>query len=114
MANRSVALDVMAREELGINPDDLGGSPWKAAGSSFAMFCIGAAVPIIPFTVTSRTPALAASVVLSALVLFLLGVLVTTLTGRSPLRSGVRQLLFGLGAAAVTYGIGRLVGTTIG
>ena len=114
MANRSVALDVMAREELGINPDDLGGSPWKAAGSSFAMFCIGAAVPIIPFTVTARGPALAASVVLSGLVLFLLGVLVTTLTGRSPLRSGVRQLLFGLGAAAVTYGIGRLVGTTIG
>ena len=114
VANRSVALDVMAREELGINPDDLGGSPWKAAGSSFVMFCLGAAVPIIPFTVTARTSALAASVVLSGLVLFLLGVLVTTLTGRSPLRSGVRQLLFGLGAAAVTYGIGRLVGTTIG
>jgi VIT1/CCC1 family predicted Fe2+/Mn2+ transporter len=113
IADRSVALDVMAREELGINPDDLGGSPWKAAGSSFAMFCMGAAVPIIPFTVTARTPALVASVILSALVLFLLGVLVTTLTGRSPLRSGVRQLLFGLGAAAVTYGIGRLVGTVI-
>jgi VIT1/CCC1 family predicted Fe2+/Mn2+ transporter len=113
IADRSVALDVMAREELGINPDDLGGSPWKAAGSSFAMFCLGAAVPIIPFTVTARTPALVASVILSALVLFLLGVLVTTLTGRSPLRSGVRQLLFGLGAAAVTYGIGRLVGTVI-
>jgi vacuolar iron transporter family protein len=114
MANRSVALAVMAREELGIDPDDLGGSPWKAAGSSFGMFCIGAAIPIIPFTVIARTPALTASVVLSGLVLFLLGVLVTTLTGRSPLRSGLRQLLFGLGAAAVTYGIGRLVGTAIG
>jgi VIT1/CCC1 family predicted Fe2+/Mn2+ transporter len=114
MANRSVALGVMAREELGIDPDDLGGSPWKAAGSSFAMFCIGAAFPIIPFAVTTRTPALIASVALSALVLFLLGALVTTLTGRSPLRSGVRQLLFGLGAAALTYGIGRVVGATIG
>jgi vacuolar iron transporter family protein len=113
IADRSVALAVMAREELGIDPDDLGGSPWKAAASSFAMFCLGAAVPIIPFTVIARTPALIASVILSALVLFLLGVAVTTLTGRSPLRSGTRQLLFGLGAAAITNGIGHLVGALI-
>ena len=103
----------MAREELGIDPDDLGGSPWKAAGSSFLMFCLGAAVPILPFTVTGRTPALIAAVILSALVLFGLGVAVTRLTGRSPLRSGTRQLLFGLGAAAITNAIGHLVGAVI-
>jgi len=114
IADRSAALDVMAREELGIDPEHLGGSPWKAAGSSFAMFCVGAVVPIIPFALTARTPALVGGVLLSALVLFLLGALVTTLTGRSPLRSGLRQLVFGLGAAAITYAIGRGVGATIG
>jgi vacuolar iron transporter family protein len=113
IANRGVALGVMAREELGINPDDLGGSPTKAAASSFLMFCLGAAVPILPFIVTARTPALIAAVILSAAVLFGLGAAVTTLTGRSPLRSGVRQLLFGLGAAAITNAIGHLVGGVI-
>jgi VIT1/CCC1 family predicted Fe2+/Mn2+ transporter len=113
VANRPLALAVMAREELGIDPDDLGGSPWKAAASSFLMFCLGAAVPILPFTVTARTPALIVAVLLSAAVLFGLGAAVTSLTGRSPLRSGTRQLLFGMGAAAITNGIGHLVGGVI-
>ena len=78
------------------------------------MFCLGAAVPLIPFFFASRRPALIASVLLSAIVLVALGAAVTTLTGRSPLRSGVRQLLFGLGAAAITYAIGQAVGAVIG
>lgn len=114
IANRPVALEVMAREELGIDPKQLGGSPWKAAASSFAMFCLGAAVPLIPFFFASRRTALIASVILSAIVLVALGAAVTTLTGRSPLRSGIRQLLFGLGAAAITYAIGHAVGAVIG
>ena len=114
IANGPVALEVMAREELGIDPTQLGGSPWKAAASSFATFCLGAAVPLIPFFVASRRPALIGSVLLSAIVLLALGAAVTTLTGRSPLRSGIRQLLFGLGAAAITYAIGHAVGSVIG
>jgi len=114
IANRPLALQVMAREELGIDPTQLGGSPWKAAASSFAMFCLGAAVPLIPFFFASRRPALIAALLLSAFVLLALGAAVTTLTGRSPLRSGIRQLLFGLGAAAITYAIGHAVGAVIG
>jgi predicted membrane protein (TIGR00267 family) len=75
---------------------------------------MGAVVPIVPFAVGSGTAALAASVAASVLALFLLGALVTRLTGRSPLRSGLRQVLFGLGAAAFTYAIGRVVGLAVG
>lgn len=112
MKDPAMALDVMAHEELGIDSDQL--SPYKAAGSSAALFCLGAIVPIVPFAVTVGARALAASLVASALALFLLGALVTRLTGRSPLRSGLRQVIFGLGAAAITYGIGRVVGRAVG
>jgi VIT1/CCC1 family predicted Fe2+/Mn2+ transporter len=78
------------------------------------MFCTGAFVPLVPFFFASRRPALVTSVVLSAIVLLALGAVVTTLTGRSPRRSAIRQLLFGLGAAAITYAIGRAVGGTVG
>ncbi len=114
IANHPLALQVMAREELGIDPESLGGSPWKAAASSFAMFSLGAAIPLVPFFFASRRPALIAAVLLSALVLLVLGAAVTTLTGRSPVRSGIRQLLFGLGAAAITYAIGHAVGSVVG
>jgi VIT1/CCC1 family predicted Fe2+/Mn2+ transporter len=113
MAHPRTALGVMAREELGIDALTLGGSPYKAAGSSAALFCLGAIVPIVPFAVTSGAAALAASVGASALALFLLGALVTRLTGRSPIRSGLRQVLFGLGAATFTYAIGRIVGIAV-
>ena len=114
MTDPRTALGVMAREELGIDADELGGSAYRAAGSSAALFCTGAVVPIVPFAVGSVTAALAASVAASVLALFLLGALVTRLTGRSPLRSGLRQVLFGLGAAAFTYAIGRVVGLAVG
>jgi VIT1/CCC1 family predicted Fe2+/Mn2+ transporter len=114
MTDPRTALGVMAREELGIDADELGGSAYRAAGSSAALFCMGAVVPIVPFAVGSGTAALAASVAASVLALFLLGALVTRLTGRSPLRSGLRQVLFGLGAAAFTYAIGRVVGLAVG
>jgi VIT1/CCC1 family predicted Fe2+/Mn2+ transporter len=114
MADPPSALGVMAREELGIDAEQLGGSPYKAAGASAALFCAGAIVPVIPFAITSGTAALGISVAASTVALFLLGALVTRLTGRSPVRSGLRQVLFGLGAAAVTYGIGRLVGLAVG
>jgi vacuolar iron transporter family protein len=112
MKNPATALRVMAREELGIDSGQL--SPYKAAGSSALLFSLGAIVPLVPFAIASGTAALAASVVASALALFLLGALVTRLTGRSPLRSGLRQVIFGLGAAAITYTIGLVVGFAVG
>ena len=114
IANGHLALEVMAREDLGIDPVQLGGTPSQAAASSFIMFCLGAFVPLIPFFFASRSTALITSAVLSAIVLLALGGAVTTLTGRSPLRSAMRQLLFGLGAAAITYAIGRAVGGVVG
>jgi VIT1/CCC1 family predicted Fe2+/Mn2+ transporter len=112
MKNPETALGVMGREELGIDSDQL--SPLKAASSSAVLFCLGAIVPLLPFAITRGPQALWASLVASAVALFLLGALVTRLTGRSPLRSGLRQVFFGLGAAAITYTIGLIVGLALG
>lgn len=114
MADPERALEVMAREELGIDPADLGGSAWVAAGSSFALFVAGAAIPVIPFALLDGAAAVLVSVVASALALFSVGALITRVTGRSPWRSGLRQLLIGLAAAAVTYAVGVVLGVSVG
>lgn len=114
MADDDRALEVMAREELGIDPQELGGSAWTAARSSFALFILGAIVPVAPFTFLSSTAAVAVSVAASALVLFGIGAAITRVTGRSPWRSGIRQLLIGMAAAAVTYGTGLVLGVLVG
>lgn len=111
-ANSETALDTLAREELGIDPDALGGSAWVAAATSFLLFATGAIFPVAPFFLLGGSPAVAASVGLSALVMFAIGAGTTLFTGRGVLFSGVRQMLIGLGAAAVTYGIGRLIGNS--
>lgn len=113
MANPAQALDTLAREELGIDPQDLGGSAWEAAGTSFLLFAVGALMPVLPFFFLGGVQALAASVALSALALWGIGSAITLFTGRSALRTGLRQVSFGLGAAALTYGIGRLLGVTL-
>jgi vacuolar iron transporter family protein len=105
---------VMAREELGIDPDELGGSAWTAAFSSFALFVAGAAIPVAPFAFLTSPAAVWTSVVASALGLFGIGAAITRVTGRSPLRSGIRQLAIGLAAAAVTFGTGVLLGVSVG
>jgi len=107
------AIDALAREELGIDPQDLGGSAWVASGTSFAMFATGALVPLVPFAFTTGTPAVVLAAALSALALFGVGALITVITGRSALRAGLRQLAIGIAAAAVTYGIGKALGTAI-
>jgi VIT1/CCC1 family predicted Fe2+/Mn2+ transporter len=114
MTDHERALDTMAREELGIDPEDLGGSPWTAAGSSFALFCVGAIVPVLPFIFLSGSPAVAVSLILSGLALFAIGGAITLVTGRPPLRSGLRQLLFGLAAAGITFAIGSLIDAAVG
>ncbi len=111
--DRSVALETMAREELGIDPTNLGGSAWVAAGTSFALFAIGAIVPVIPFLFLTGTTAIIASAVLAGVALFGVGAAITVLTGRGVIRSGLRQLAFGMAAAAITFGIGTLLGTAI-
>lgn len=108
------ALDTMTREELGIDPAGLGGSAWEAAITSFVLFALGATVPVIPFLLGSGSAAILASALLSGAALFGLGAAITLMTGRSVLRSGLRQVGFGLAAAAVTFGIGTLLGTAIG
>jgi VIT1/CCC1 family predicted Fe2+/Mn2+ transporter len=114
MASPEQALDVMAREELGIDPDVLGGSALQAAGSSFVLFVAGAIVPVAPFIVTSGHTAVVISLVLSGFALLGIGALITRFTGRPPWRSAVRQLVIGLAAAAVTYGVGALIDVWVG
>ena len=101
------------RLEIGIDPEELGGSAAVAAVSSFVPFTLGAAVPVLPFVFLSGTDATAASVAASAAGLFLLGSAITLLTHRGVVRTGSRQLAIGLAAAAVTFAIGRLVGVEI-
>ncbi len=114
IADPNAAIDTLAREELGIDPGGLGGSAWVAALTSFALFALGAIVPVAPYFVASGTGAIAVSVALSGLALFGLGAGTSLFTGRSALFSGARQLIFGLAAAAVTYGAGSLVGAGLG
>jgi VIT1/CCC1 family predicted Fe2+/Mn2+ transporter len=109
-----LALESMVREELNVNPDELGGSAWEAAITSFILFAIGAIIPVISFTFLSGTPAIIGSLVVSAVGLFIIGTGITLFTGRSILFSGSRQVLFGLVAAGITFGIGRLIGVNIG
>jgi VIT1/CCC1 family predicted Fe2+/Mn2+ transporter len=113
MANKDTALDTLAREELGIDPAELGGSPWAAAASSFSLFSAGAIFPVAPFFWLDGYAAIAASVVLSGLALIAIGAGTSLFTGRSFGFSAVRQLGSGLAAAAITYGIGRLIGVAV-
>jgi VIT1/CCC1 family predicted Fe2+/Mn2+ transporter len=113
MQDKSRALDTLAREELGIDPEELGGNPWSAAGTSFALFALGALVPILPFIFFTGLPAVGASVVLAALALAAIGMLTSLFNGRGAAFSAGRQVLFGCAAAAVTYGAGNLLGVSL-
>jgi VIT1/CCC1 family predicted Fe2+/Mn2+ transporter len=103
-----VALEVHAREELGVTPGTLP-SPMLAAGASFASFAVGALIPVLPYLAGGSSFLLAAGV--SAAALFGVGVGVSRFTLRAPLYSGLRQLLLGVLAAGATYGIGLAVGS---
>ena len=108
------AVDTLAREELGIDPDELGGSAWVAALTSFFLFAAGAIVPLAPFFFASGASAVVASIVVSAMALMIVGAAITVVTGSSVLRTGGRQVLLGMFAAAVTFGLGTLVGHAVG
>ena len=113
MANKAGALDMLVREELGIDPEELGGNPWTAGGVSFALFSIGALVPVIPLIALSGRVAVAGSILASGIALAMLGILTSLFNGRAAWFSGARQLLFGCAAAAVTYGTGTLLGVLL-
>lgn len=106
------ALDALVREELRLDPDELG-SAWGAAGGSFLAFAVGAIIPVAPYLVTSGAPAFIASLGLSLGALFIVGAGVSLMTGRSTLYSGFRQLGIGAAAAAVTYAVGAIIGVGI-
>jgi VIT1/CCC1 family predicted Fe2+/Mn2+ transporter len=106
------ALETMVREELGLDPKQLG-SPWSAAGGSFAAFCLGAIVPVIPYLFGGGTVVFVTSFVVSLAALFLVGSLVSLLTGRSLLFSGFRQVGLGAAAATITYLVGHVIGVSI-
>ena len=111
--DHATALDTMVREELGMDSHELGGSAWTAAITSFVLFSLGAIIPVVPFVVGAGTGAIIASAALSGIALFGLGAAITVLTGRPPLISGLRQLAFGMVAAAITFCVGALLGTAI-
>lgn len=113
MENPDTALDAMARDELGIDPTELGGSAWEASITSFLLFAVGAIIPVVPYIFLSETRAIIWSAGLSAVALFGVGTAITLFTGRSIWYSGIRQVLFGLGAAAATFIVGRLVGVSM-
>ena len=113
IANKSTALDTLVREELGIDPDGLGGSAWTAGGTSFMLFAIGAIFPVLPYFALTGLLAMAASLAASSVALFLIGAGTSLFTGRNVWFSGLRQLLVGLAAAAVTFGVGRLIGVAV-
>lgn len=112
IADPEKALDTLAREELGLNPEALG-SPWSAAVFSFFSFAVGAVIPLIPFLISDGRGALFQSIGATALALFGVGGVLTLFTGKSAFQGGLRMLMIGAAAGAITYGIGRLLGVNL-
>ena len=106
------ALDTLVREELGLDPDELG-SAWGAAAGSFVAFGVGALIPVIPYVLTTGSTAFVAAIALSIGALFAVGAGVSLLTGRSLIFSGGRQVLIGAAAAIVTYLVGLAIGVAV-
>jgi len=113
IADKSLAHEILVKEELGINPEDLQGSAMEAAFTSFFLFAIGAIIPVIPFFFLSGLNSIILSTVFSAAGLFLIGASITLFTGKSVWYSGLRQVIFGLIAAAITFGIGHFIGVSV-
>jgi VIT1/CCC1 family predicted Fe2+/Mn2+ transporter len=112
MEDPEKALDTKVREELGLDPNELG-SPWGAASSSFLSFAVGAFVPLLPFLLGTGPNAFVGGLALSFAALFAVGAAVSLVTGRGLLFSGARQVVIGAAAAAVTYGVGTLIGANV-
>ena len=113
IGNKEHAHEILVKEELGINAEDLKGSAMEAAVTSFILFALGAIIPVIPFFFLGGLKAALFSALLSAIGLFGIGAAITLFTGKSIWYSGFRQVVFGLAAAAITFGIGKWIGVSI-
>ena len=113
MADKGRAHAILVKEELGINAEDLKGSAMEAALYSFFLFAVGAIIPVIPFLLTKGASAIYISIGLSGVGLFIIGAAITLFTGKSIWYSGLRQVAFGLLAAAITFGIGKIIGVSV-
>ncbi len=113
LQDKEAMLDALLREELGIDPTELGGAAGKAAIASFLLFSIGAIIPIFPFVVPAIGQPVLVSLLLSGIALFAIGAAITIFTGVSVWRSGGRQLFLGLAAAGLTFAIGHFIGTSL-
>ncbi len=113
MSSEASAIDTLAREELGIDPGELGGSAMQAAATSFLLFALGAVIPVVPFLLSGGQTAIVAALAASAVGLFAIGAAITLLTGRGVWFSGGRQVAVGLAAAGLTFGVGRLIGVSL-
>lgn len=113
MSDKNHAHQILVKEELGINAEELKGSAFEAAIYSFILFSIGAVIPVLPFMFKSGLSAIVISVSASAIGLFLIGAAITLFTGKNVWYSGLRQVVFGLTAAAITFGIGKLIGVSV-
>src|ERR1051326_3036937 len=89
-------------------------SRYVAAGISFGLFALGAVFPVLPFFFLSGVNAVAASLGLAGVVLAVIGIATSIFTGRGAVFSALRQLVIGYGAAGITFGIGKLVGVSLG
>lgn len=113
IADPERGLDTLAREELGLNPHELG-SPWGAATSSFLSFACGALIPLLPFLFGTRSSALLISIGLTGATLFAVGAILSLFTGRGAMSGGLRMLMIGAAAGALTFTIGTLLGVGLG
>lgn len=113
MKDKNHAHQILVKEELGINAEELKGSAVEAALYSFILFSVGAVIPVLPFMFTNGFKAILISVGLSAAGLFLIGAAITLFTGKNVWYSGFRQVIFGLIAAAITFGIGEIIGVAM-
>ncbi len=112
-SSKEAALDTLAREALGVDPQELGGSAWAAAISSFALFALGAIVPVAAFFFTQGWTAVIVSLALSGVALAGIGAATSVFTGRTAMFSAGRQLIIGWAAALLTFGIGKLIGVSL-
>ena len=113
MGDPDLALETHAREELGISLHNLG-SPWQAAAASFVTFALGAFIPLLPWLYSRGNPAIVASVLLGAVASIMVGIVLAAFTERPMVRSALRQLAVTALAAAITYGVGRAIGSGVG
>jgi VIT1/CCC1 family predicted Fe2+/Mn2+ transporter len=113
MRDKRVALDTLAREELGIDPAEMGGNPWSAAAFSFGLFALGASFPVFPFFLAGGMTGMAWSAALSVAALGTIGLATSLFSGRGPVYSAARQVVTGAAAAGITYATGALIGVSL-